>query len=171
MAWAIIYLGPTLPPGSSSLPGAQGGRAVPRSFDLAPAWPCSRWGLPGRRHCCLRRWSLTPPFHPHSGHGTLCPERFFSVALSAGRPARVLPGTVLCGARTFLRRPLSSAIARPTLRPETIIARTGDRRQLALTRLPRNSSRRPSPHRVLPDWTGLEGKDHIMCNFPRCRAI
>jgi hypothetical protein len=31
-----------------------------------PAWLCSRWGLPGRVHCCTRRWSLTPPFHPHS---------------------------------------------------------------------------------------------------------
>jgi len=31
---------------------------------IAPAWPCSGWGLPGRRHCCRRRWSLTPPFHP-----------------------------------------------------------------------------------------------------------
>jgi len=31
---------------------------------LTPAWPCSRWGLPGRPHCWGRRWSLTPPFHP-----------------------------------------------------------------------------------------------------------
>jgi len=30
-----------------------------------PAWPCSQSGLPGRIHCCLRRWSLTPPFHPY----------------------------------------------------------------------------------------------------------
>jgi len=42
------------------------GRAAPRpQADFAPAWPCSRWGLPGRRHCCRRRWSLTPPFHPY----------------------------------------------------------------------------------------------------------
>jgi hypothetical protein len=31
-----------------------------------PAWPCSRWGLPGRVYYCTRRWSLTPPFHPHT---------------------------------------------------------------------------------------------------------
>jgi len=30
---------------------------------LVPAWPCSWRRLPGRRHCCPRRWSLTPPFH------------------------------------------------------------------------------------------------------------
>jgi len=33
---------------------------------IAPAWPCSRWGLPGRSHRCARRWSLTPPFHPRT---------------------------------------------------------------------------------------------------------
>jgi hypothetical protein len=33
---------------------------------VVPAWPCSRWGLPGRGCCQSRRWSLTPPFHP--GH-------------------------------------------------------------------------------------------------------
>src|SRR4030067_23912 len=32
-------------------------------------------------------------------------RRVFSVALSAGFPARALPGTVPCGARTFLGRP------------------------------------------------------------------
>ena len=65
-ACATISLGPTSPPGSSSLPGARRGRAVPcPQADVAPAWPCSRWGLPGRDHCWARRWSLTPPFHPH----------------------------------------------------------------------------------------------------------
>jgi len=43
--------------------------------EFAPAWPCSRWGLPGHRPCSRRRWSLTPPFHPdrHVGapRGTL----------------------------------------------------------------------------------------------------
>ncbi len=64
-AWAIISLGGMLPCRSSGLPGAQGVRAAPRLLaGIAPAWPCSRWGLPGRRHCCRRRWSLTPPFHP-----------------------------------------------------------------------------------------------------------
>ena len=56
----------TSPCGSCGLPGAQGRRATSRPYtDFAPAWPCSRWGLPGRRHHCQRRWSLTPPFHPY----------------------------------------------------------------------------------------------------------
>ena len=33
--------------------------------DFAPAWPCSRRGLPGHLHYGKRRWSLTPPFHHH----------------------------------------------------------------------------------------------------------
>jgi len=32
---------------------------------LVPAWPCSWRRLPGRGHCCPRRWSLTPPFQPY----------------------------------------------------------------------------------------------------------
>ncbi len=65
------------PPGRSSIWTQPRGRAraadpeleeselLPVPKDFAPAWPCSRWGLPGRRHCCRRRWSLTPPFHPY----------------------------------------------------------------------------------------------------------
>jgi len=36
---------------------------LPSSDGIVPVWPCSRRGLPGRMHCCKRRWSLTPPFH------------------------------------------------------------------------------------------------------------
>ena len=32
---------------------------------VIPAWPCSWLGLPGRSCYQLRRWSLTPPFHPY----------------------------------------------------------------------------------------------------------
>ncbi len=57
------------PRGSCSLPGARRGRAAPwiPVGTVAPAWPCSRRGLPGRSHCWPRRWSLTPPFHPDPG--------------------------------------------------------------------------------------------------------
>ena len=57
------------PRGSCSLPGARRGRAAPwiPEGTVAPAWPCSRRGLPGRGHCWPRRWSLTPPFHPDPG--------------------------------------------------------------------------------------------------------
>jgi len=67
--WAIISLGPASPRGSCSLPGARRGRAAPwiPVGTVAPAWPCSRRGLPGRSHCWPRRWSLTPPFHPDLG--------------------------------------------------------------------------------------------------------
>jgi len=48
--------------------------------DFAPAWPCSRRGLPGHLHYGKCRWSLTPPFHHHPS-----PRRmeglFVSVAL------------------------------------------------------------------------------------------
>ncbi len=102
----------TLPWGSCSLPGAPRGRAAPRSqASFAPAWPCSRWRLPGRRHCCRRRWALTPPFHPYRGT-----RRLFSVVLCAVFTARGLSGIVLFGARTFLRLPAQSAIAQPTQR-------------------------------------------------------
>jgi len=81
----------------------------PSSTDeFAPAWPCSRRGLPGRAHYCTRRWSLTPPFHHHY------PARKGGVAvcfcgpvpagsrLSAAFPPRVLSDAVLYGVRTFL---------------------------------------------------------------------
>ncbi len=81
----------------------------PSSTDeFAPAWPCSRRGLPGRVHYCTRRWSLTPPFHHHY------PARKGGVAvcfcgpvpagsrLSAAFPPRVLSDAVLYGVRTFL---------------------------------------------------------------------
>ena len=53
-----------------SLPGAVGKRAAshPSEDGFAPAWPCSRRGLPGRAHYCARRWSLTPPFHHDFPH-------------------------------------------------------------------------------------------------------
>lgn len=68
---AVIYLGQRLPAASSGLPGAQTGRVAPfqgrhKAYsDIAPAWPCSRWGMPGRPCCHERRWSLAPPFHHH----------------------------------------------------------------------------------------------------------
>ena len=64
-SWAIISLGGTSPCLSCSLPrtSAQqraGKRAASRAqAHFVPAWPCSWWGLPGRLHCCTRRWSLT----------------------------------------------------------------------------------------------------------------
>ena len=91
----------------------------PSSTDeFAPAWPCSRRGLPGRAHYCTRRWSLTPPFHhdfPHPcaplpvGEGMgmrravcFCGPFPAGSRLSAAFPPRVLSDAVLYGVRTFL---------------------------------------------------------------------
>jgi hypothetical protein len=92
-------------PARAAYPGLNGWAPI------APVWPCSKWGLPGRQHCCQRRWSLTPPFHPYPRRSAT--GRSFSVALSAGHPARVLPGTLPDGARTFLGRHSPPAVARP----------------------------------------------------------
>ncbi len=79
---------------------------------LVPAWPCSWRGLPGRGHCCPRRWSLTPPFHPslrltypQQAASKLSVWRFVSVARSGRLPRPgSFPGAMLCGVRTFLYR-------------------------------------------------------------------
>ncbi len=78
-----------LPPRlDAAYPGLEGCGPHPgRETAFAPAWPCSRRGLPGRDGYPSRRWALTPPFHP-------CPRRrvrvgrwrFVSVALSEGLP-------------------------------------------------------------------------------------
>ena len=89
------------------LPGALPGRsslcaAYPelerREQRLVPAWPCSRWGLPGRLHCCRRRWSLTPPFH----HDRLATAVCFCGPIRQVTSPRGFPGAVPCGVRTFL---------------------------------------------------------------------
>jgi hypothetical protein len=99
------------------LPEKIGRRAAsrPSKMDFAPAWPCSRRGLPGRPHCCGRRWSLTPPFHPYrrwrsqpaSSKVTRhlispLPAVVFCGPIRQVTPPRVLPGAVLYGVRTFL---------------------------------------------------------------------
>jgi hypothetical protein len=62
-----IYLGCTLPCTSvqptRSSKGA--GHTLLSGGGLAPVWPCSWWGLPGRDCRQSRRWSLEPPFHPY----------------------------------------------------------------------------------------------------------
>ena len=102
-----------------SLPGADTKTSSLRSSedDFAPAWPCSRRGLPGRSHYCARRWSLTPPFHHHppSPHPLSYWERgagvrglsvsvalFRQVRAFRRSPPRMLSDVVLYGVRTFL---------------------------------------------------------------------
>ena len=111
--WAIISLGGALPRRSSDLPGTgslpEGGarketsRLLPSADGIVPAWPCSRRGLPGRPHYGGRRWSLTPPFHPHPLRGSLFLWPWSGrLAPEGTSPPRVLSDAVLCGVRTFL---------------------------------------------------------------------
>ena len=139
-ACATISLGPTLPSSSSSLPGAQRGRAVPcPQADVAPAWPCSQWGLPGRDHCWARRWSLTPPFHPH--------RPLTRAAVVFCGPVRGFPRPGVARHRAlwsadFPRAAEPPTVARPTCLPSHH-SRPTVRRQCAEPSYPRRSSNVP----------------------------
>ena len=100
----IIYLGSASPPISSGAPGAFFGTG--RS--TAPASPCSRWGLPGRRHCCPRRCALTAPFHPRIRRCNL-----LSVALAVRLP---------CPAVNRHRRPMECGLSSTGTGPAAIPA-------------------------------------------------
>ncbi len=94
----IIHLGSMSPLSSSSLPEVQGQRAIPR---------------PNGLHLCLAllpmgvTWPQTLLPAPVVSYTTFSPlpenGRSFSVARSTSFLARVLPGIVLFGARTFLK--------------------------------------------------------------------
>ena len=124
LSWMAIHLGRTSPSASSDLPEPRAGRANGFLFGLAPGGVCHR------RACCQPRGALLPH------HFTLaCRPRptsavCFLLHFPWARAPQALPGTMPCGARTFLpathRRgaphrhcpPLESdrATARPTLR-------------------------------------------------------
>ncbi len=67
-------------------------------------------------------WPLRLPEAPVVSYTTFSPlrfnqrlkSRFVSVALSASRLARVLPGIVSCGVRTFLTLPLMTVLCATT---------------------------------------------------------
>jgi len=105
-------------------PTLNGDEPSPAPKGSASAWPCSGWGLPGRGIAADAGGLLHHRFTLAAGSTTAaCRRRLFSVARSAGFPARGLPGTLLCGARTFLKRILRKgqdalAIARPTYRQD-----------------------------------------------------
>ena len=69
-----------------------------------PIWSCSKWGLPCRSVLPLARCALTAPFHPYRLNNVLFTlGGLLSVALAVGVKApQALPGTLPCGARTFL---------------------------------------------------------------------
>ena len=97
---AIIYLGRRLPAASSSLPGGPGRRATSRRLapslllGLAPGGVCTADSITGAAGGLLHhRFTLT-------GRSQ---QSAFCCTVPSGHPAWVLPSTVLCGARTFLR--------------------------------------------------------------------
>ena len=110
----IIYLGSSLPTTSSGVPGVFCGTG--RS--TTPASPCSRWGLPGHRHCCPCRCALTAPFHPHILANAICSL----LHLPSGRPARPLTGIVALWSADFPRQ--ERALPRfPLVNPEPSLYR------------------------------------------------
>ncbi len=119
----IIPLGPPSPAGSSNLPGSRAGRAYGTLFGLAPSGVC-RTGLLPDSWC-----ALTAPFHPcHASRSALRRRRIVRRSSSllhfpSARAAQALPGTLPCGARTFLPCIAAAAIARPTPGAELTEAR------------------------------------------------
>ena len=107
LSWTVIPLGATSPLRSSNLPGPDAGRVMRSLFGLAPGGVCRAGLLPDSR--C----ALTAPFHPY------LPDRsdiggIFLLHFPSARAAQALPGTVPCGARTFLGTLTSDATAWPT---------------------------------------------------------
>ena len=112
LSWTIIHLRQVSPPACSDLPESTVGHSI-----WIPIWSCSGWGLPSPRLLPAARCALTAPFHP-----CLCPftemKRPSAVYSLLHFPwahaPQVLPGTLPCGARTFLpdrRRSAAEAIA------------------------------------------------------------
>jgi len=96
LSWTTIPLGPASPQGSSSTPGCGSSRSIAPLFGLAPSGV-----YPALRRWPRRRWALTPPFHPYHapcGRSAVC----FLLHWPSACAAQALPGTLLCGARTFL---------------------------------------------------------------------
>ena len=95
LSWTVIPLGAPSPIRSSSLPGSVAGHDIASLFGLAPGGVCRAGLLPDSR--C----ALTAPFHPYR------PSEedvggIFLLHFPSACAAQALPGTVPCGARTFL---------------------------------------------------------------------
>ena len=101
----IIPLGPPLPTASSSLPGTRTGRAAPRPlFGLAPGGVCRATSVTSGPVRSYR--TLSPLPVPLARPSAVC----FLWHFPSSRDARALPGTLPCGARTFLQQPKLPAI-------------------------------------------------------------
>ncbi len=98
LSWTVIPLGASSPIRSSSLPGDIAGHDIVSLFGLAPGGVCRAGPLPDSR--C----ALTAPFHPCRPARAVL-GGIFLLHFPSARAAQALPGTVPCGARTFLGAP------------------------------------------------------------------
>jgi len=111
-------------------------RLLPSADGVVPAWPCSWRGLPGRLHCCKRRWSLTPPFHHHSAPkcGAVCfcgPLPVGRLQTKSPRPGCYpTPCPMECGLSSI---PQTQDRGRPTSLRQFHHTRLGRERQLEQT--------------------------------------
>ena len=137
LSWTVIPLGASSPIRSSNLPGDTAGRGIASLFGLAPGGVCRAGLLPGSRcaltapfHPCLipatplptpeSTWSAAPT-SPEPGHVGQWRQRgdraiggIFLLHFPSARAAQALPGTVPCGARTFLGILSNDATVWPT---------------------------------------------------------
>ena len=95
LSWTVIPLGAPSPVRSSNLPGPDAGNVMRSLFGLAPGGVCRAGLLPGSR--C----ALTAPFHPCRPAEAVL-GGIFLLHFPSARAAQALPGTLPCGARTFL---------------------------------------------------------------------
>ncbi len=130
LSWTVIPLGASSPIRSSNLPGPDAGHVMRSLFGLAPGGVCRAGLLPGSRcaltapfHPCharlhppLRSWTTwtsalsrrrqaSIPHQHEAGCDGLVQTPFggiFLLHFPSARAAQALPGTVPCGARTFL---------------------------------------------------------------------
>src|SRR2546421_5493237 len=100
------------------------------------------------------RWALTPPFHPYPWiKGGL-----FSVALPSPHGAQALPGSLPCGARTFLGTPLQPACRDHHALPPPGTNTTGSGRVRArLARQPPQQAAQAVERHALPEGRRLVG--------------
>src|SRR5690606_35459381 len=133
---AVLPLGAASPLRSSSLPGPDAGHVMRSLFGLAPGGVCRAGLLPGSR--C----ALTTPFHPYHARLATPFGGIFLLHFPSARAAQALPGTVPCGARTFLGILANDATAWPTP-PGPIL------RVRALLRCSKLNTRAQDPGRTL----------------------
>ena len=98
---AAIPLGRTSPSASSGLPGDHAGHVFVPLFGLAPGGVCRATDVATGAVRSYR--TLSPLPDPASGPSAVCSLLHWSSA----HAAQALPGTLPCGARTFLQRPIS----------------------------------------------------------------